>query len=126
MNVEMTAFESGLDRFVKLDKGDFSGRQALAAQRDAGLKQRLTTIAITTDDASVLAHEGVYREGVLIGRISSGGYSYHLGHDVAFALLPEALWTVGTELEVLVLGERRKARVIAESPYDPANQRCRM
>jgi len=126
MNTELTAFESGLERFVKLDKGEFTGRHALLAQRAEGLKQRLAVIAIETDDASVLAHEGVYRHSRLVGRITSGGYSYQLGHDLAFALLPSDLWAVDTDLEVLVLGEPRKARVVEESPYDPTNQRCRM
>ena len=63
INPELTALESGLDRFVSFDKGDFVGRTALAAQREKGLAHRLVTLAVESDDASVLAHEGVYREG---------------------------------------------------------------
>ncbi len=126
MNTELTALESGLERFVKLDKCDFIGRKALVEQRAAGLKRRLTPIAIDTDDASAIMNEGVYKNGRLVGRVSSGGYSYHFGHDLAFALLPSDLWAPGTELEVLVLGALRKARVVEESPYDPTGKRCRM
>jgi len=35
----------------------------------------------------VLAHEGVYANGALVGRVTSGGYSYHFGHDIAMALV---------------------------------------
>jgi dimethylglycine dehydrogenase len=126
MNPELTAWESGLDRFIALDKGDFIGRDALVRQQQAGVRQRLVPIAIETDDASVLAHEGVYREGALVGRVTSGSYCYTLGHDVAFALLPSALGVPGTELAVPILGEMRKAQVIAEVPYDPDSARCRL
>ncbi|WP_411037310.1 GcvT family protein [Shinella sp. BYT-45] len=126
MNPELTAWESGLDRFIRLDKGDFIGREALVRQQQEGVKRRSVTIAIDTDGASSLVHEGVYRDGALVGRITSGGYAYTLGHDVAFALLPVELGTPGTELEVPILGEKRKARVIAESPYDPQALRGRM
>ncbi|MBN9056321.1 MAG: aminomethyltransferase family protein, partial [Rhizobiales bacterium] len=126
MNPELTAWESSLDRFIRLDKGDFIGRAALLRQHQDGVKRRSVTITIDTDGASSLIHEGVYHGGRLAGRITSGGYAYTLGHDVAFALLPVELGVPGTELEVPILGETRKARVIAESPYDPQALRGRM
>jgi dimethylglycine dehydrogenase len=126
MNTELTAFESGLDRFVKLGKPAFVGRAALMEQPAAGVRKRLVTLAIDAGDASVIGNEGVYRGGKLVGRITSGGYSYHFGHDLAFALLPSELWAPQTELEVHVLGETRKVRVIEESPHDPTNERCRV
>lgn len=125
MNPELSAWESGLDRFLRLDKGDFIGRDALLRQREAGITRRLTPIAVETDGASTLAHEGVWHEGKLVGYITSGSYSYTMGHDLAFALLPVEIGAVGTPLTVPVLGEDRPARVIAESPYDPENERLR-
>ncbi|MFK0690654.1 FAD-dependent oxidoreductase [Mesorhizobium sp. IMUNJ 23033] len=126
MNPELSAWESNLDRFIRLDKGDFIGKAALVRQQQEGVRQRSVTIAIDTDGASSLIHEGVHHEGKLVGRITSGSYAYTLGHDVAFALLPVEIGKLGTELEVPILGEMRKARVIAESPYDPEALRCRM
>jgi len=73
-----------------------------------------------------MTHEAVYHQGKLVGRITSGGYAYTLGHDVAFALLPVELGVAGTQLDVPILGEMRKARVIEESPYDPKALRGRM
>ena len=126
MNPELTAWESGLERFVKLDKGEFVGRDALLAQRAAGVPHRLTTLAVEVDDASTLQHEGVYRDGKLVGRVLSGSYSYTFRHDIALALLPPQHAALGTELDIPVLGLRRRARVIADSPYDPGNARPRM
>ena len=126
MNPELSAWESGLDRFVRLDKGEFIGRAALVRERGRGIARRLATVAIDTDGASALIHEAVYHRDRLVGRITSGGYAYTLGHDVALALLPVELAAPGTELEVLILGERRQAHVIPDSPYDPDAARARM
>jgi dimethylglycine dehydrogenase len=126
MNPELSALESGLDRFISFDKGDFIGREALLAQKKKGVARRLYPIAIDVTDASAFAHEGVYHKGELVGRVTSGSYSYTFNHDIAFALLPVALGVPGTELEVPILGERCKARVMSESPYDPQGSRGRM
>lgn len=126
MNGELSAWESGLDRFIKFDKGDFIGRDALMAAKAAGVARRLVPLAVETEGASTLAFEAVYKDGELAGYITSGSYCYTLGHDVALALLPVALGAVGTALTVAVQGEMRKARVIAESPYDPDGLRGRL
>lgn len=126
MNLELSAWESGLERFVSLDKGDFIGRAALAAKQKQGTARRIATLSIDTDGASAFAFESVYREGELVGHITSAGYSYTLGHDIALALLPLELVSPGTELEVSILGERRAAKVVGDSPYDPEGARGRM
>jgi dimethylglycine dehydrogenase len=125
LNPELSAWESGIDRFVALDKGNFIGRDALVAQKKKGVARRLVTLAIETKGASTLANEGVYQNGKLVGRVTSGGFAHTLGHDIALALLPLALGETGTPLDVPILGEMRKARVIADSPYDPQSLRSR-
>jgi dimethylglycine dehydrogenase len=126
LNSEHTALESGLDRFVRLDKGEFAGRAALLRQKAAGLTRRLVTLEVEAREGNVIMNEVVRRDGQLVGRVSSGGYSYHFGHDLALAYLRSDLGAPGTELEVSVLGEPRGAKVIDHSPYDPGNARCRM
>ena len=126
MNPELNAWESALDRFIRLEKGDFIGREALVTLKEKGIARRSVTLRVETDGASTLIHEGVYHEGKLIGRVTSGTYGWTLGHDVALAILPVELAVPGTELEIPVLGQRRKARVIPESPYDPQALRGRM
>ncbi|RUX84119.1 aminomethyltransferase family protein, partial [Mesorhizobium sp. M7D.F.Ca.US.004.01.2.1] len=126
MNPELSAWESNLDRFIRLDKGNFIGSDALVKEKERGIARRSVTLSIDTDEASSLIHEGVYHQGSLVGRITSGTYSYTLGYDVAIALLPTDLAVPGTELVVPILGERRRARVITESPYDPEAKRARM
>jgi dimethylglycine dehydrogenase len=125
MNPELTAWESSLERFIALEKGNFTGHDALVRQRETGVARGLATLSIESRGASVLAHESVYHQGRLVGRVTSGGFAHTLGHDVALALLPAELASPGTEVEVPILGERHKGMVIADSPYDPQSLRSR-
>ena len=126
INVEYTALESGLDRFVKFDKDDFTGRAALEKQKAEGLQRRMVTLKVETVDADAFMNEGVYRGSALVGRVTSGAHSHHFGHCISMAYLDIDHSAEGTELEIPLLGERRRATVIADSPYDPENRRPRM
>ena len=125
MHSEITALECGLDRFIDFDKPDFIGKAALAKQRAEGLRQRMVTLEVDVADADLIMHEGVYRDGRLVGRVTSGGWSHHLGRGLALALVDVDLARPGESLTIPILGEQRAARVIADSPYDPANTRCK-
>ena len=126
LNVEHTAWESGLDRFIKLDNRDFVGREALERQREAGLEIEMVALKVDTVDADAYMNEAVYSDGKLVGRVTAGAYSHGRGHTISMAYLDVEYGAVGTELEIPLLGEPRKATVIEDSPYDPANKRPRM
>ena len=121
MNGELTAWESSLDRFIALDKGDFIGRAALLAGKPA---RRSVTVKIPSDGASLIGGESLYRDGKLVGRILSGSYSYTFGHDIGIALLP-AESRPGDSFALTLLGKPHQATVIEESPYDPQSLRAR-
>ena len=125
MNMELTAWESRLDRFVALDKGDFVGRDALLEQKGAGVARRSVTLKIKADGASAFQHEGLYWAGKLVGRITSGSYSYALGCDLAIALVDVPFDAVGETFDLTILGVPHRAEVVTESPYDPDNTRIR-
>lgn len=122
---DISPLEASLDRFVKLDK-DFIGRDALAAQKAEGVRRKMVTIRLPAADTSVLANEGVYHDGRLIGRVTSGGWSYHFGHDIAIALVAAELAAPGTRVKVRIHNEMRDGEVVADSLYDPQNARQRM
>ena len=126
MDVEHTALESGLEKFVKLDKGEFTGRDALLAQQGEGLTKRMVTLKVRTVDADAYMNEGVYAGGTLVGRVTSGATSHHVGGCLSMAYLDIDHAAPGTELEVPLLDNRCAATVIEDSPYDPGNQRPRM
>ena len=125
MDVEHTALESGLDRFIKFDKDDFVGKAALLDQKKQGLDQRLVTLQVETVDADAYMNEAVYQDGRLVGRVTSGATSHHVGNCLSMAFVAIEHTQPGTKLEVQVLERRCPATVITDSPYDPNNQRPR-
>lgn len=126
LNVEHTALESGLDRFIRFDKNqDFTGRAALLKQQEDGVRRRMVTLKVDTKDADAYMGEGVYNGGSLVGRVTSGAQSHYFGHCISMAYVDSDFAQPGTELEIPILGERRAATVLADSPYDPQNQRPR-
>ena len=126
IDVEHTALESGLDRFVKFDKEKFVGCRALTRQKEQGLKKRLVTLQVDTIDADAHMNESVYRKGELVGRVTSGATSHNVGKCLSMAYLKQEYSEPGTLLEIQVLENRCPATVLEESPYDPQNQRPRM
>jgi len=126
LSIEYAAFESGLDRFVHPDKGDFIGRDALLAWQKRGFNNRLVTLEVQgLTDADARGSEPIYHGGELVGRCTSGGYGWRVGKSLALAMVPPTLGEVGTNLDILILGERHAARVIPDSPFDPQNERLR-
>ena len=125
MDIEHTALESGLDRFINFDKDDFTGKAALEKQKDEGLSQRMMTLQVETVDADAYMNESIYKEGRLVGRVTSGATSHMVGNCLSMAYLEIDQVNPGTTLEIQVLENRCPATVIADSPYDPDNTRPR-
>ena len=122
---EYTAWEAGLDRFVNLDKGEFAGREALVEQRRAGVPQRFVTLEVEAEDADPLGNEPICQGERMVGRATSGAYGHSIGSSLALAYVEAAVAEPGAVLEIEILGTRRGATVIPESPHDPENQRLR-
>ena len=127
MSIEYCAFESGLERFIQLDKGsDFIGKQALIEWRQRGFSNAFVTLEVhDVTDADAHGSEAVYRNGVLVGRATSGGYGFRVEKSLALGLVAPQFATVGTGLEIEILGNLHRATVIEESPYDPQNLKLR-
>jgi dimethylglycine dehydrogenase len=126
LSIEYSAYESGLDRFISLKKPGFFGKDALLAWREKGLENRLVTLEVHgVTDADARGSEAIYQGEALVGRVTSGGYGWRCGKSLALAMVAPALGEPGTELEVVILGERHKATVIGDSPFDPDNTALR-
>ncbi len=127
MSIEYAALESGLDRFVKLDKEiDFIGKQALTAWAERGFSNSFVTLEVhDVTDADARGSEGLYREGQLVGRATSGGYGFRTAKSLALGMVQPELSEIGTEMEIEILGQRHRCTVVAESPYDPENNALR-
>jgi dimethylglycine dehydrogenase len=127
LSIEYAALESGLQRFVHLNKGDFKGQKNLAAWQADGFANTLVTLQVhDTTDADAIGNNPIMTpDGTVIGRATSGGYGFRLDKSLAIAMVQPNLAAVGTELLIDVLDQRLKATVIEESPYDPDNVKLR-
>ncbi len=122
---DYTVLEAGLDRFVHLDKGEFIGREALVAQKEAGIPNTFVTLEVDAVDADAWGSEPLFVGDTMIGRATAGAYGHCVGKSLALAYVQPDYGAVGTEMEINILGDRRAARVIEESPWDPENERLR-
>jgi dimethylglycine dehydrogenase len=126
LSIEYSAYESGMDRFVKADKGDFLGRDALLAWREAGSKNQLVTLEVhDVDDADALGNNALLHDGELAGRATGGGFGFRVDKSLALGMVKPELAAPGSSLEIEILGKTYEATVIPESPFDPANERLR-
>ena len=125
INTEVTPLEAGLERFVAFDKGDFLGRDALLRQKRGGVGRRLATLAVDATDADCWGNEAVWAGDRVVGITTSGGYGYWLDRSLAVAYVEAEVAVPGASLAVEILGDRRRAVVLAEPPLDPENHRPR-
>ena len=118
-----TPLEGGLARFVRMDKGPFTGREALEQQQKNGVPLSFVTLEVHgVTDADPLGNEPIFApDGKLVGRATSGYYGHCLRKSLAIGYVKPEFAAVGTELSVEVLGERKRATVLVDSPYDPQN-----
>jgi dimethylglycine dehydrogenase len=121
---DYTPFEAGLDRFVRMNKGPFIGREALERQLASGVPHRFVTLEVhDVDDADPLGNEPLFdKQGAIVGRATSGYYGHVLQKSLAIGYLKSGLATPGTELGIEILGERKRATILIDSPLDPDNQ----
>jgi len=126
LSVEYSAHESGLGRFIGAKKADFFGRDALLARAAAGEGNALVTLEVHgVTDADARGAEPIMVGDALVGRATSGGYGWRTGKSLALAMVRPDLAVPGGELEIVILGERHRATVIEDSPFDPGNDRLR-
>ncbi|MBV9589193.1 MAG: GcvT family protein [Hyphomicrobiales bacterium] len=122
---EHTLVESGLSRFIDARKPRFVGRERLLEQLAQGVSRRLVLLRMASGEANPYQHETVYHEGNPIGRITSTAHAHCLGDCLAQAYVLTEHAAQGIDVEVAVLGERRPARIVPPSPWDPQSARPR-
>ena len=122
---DYTPFEAGLGFAVKLDKGDFIGREALAKQKEAGTKQKLCCIAISDSRTIALGKEPIRVGDKIISWVTSGGYGYSVGVSMAYAYLPIEYAKPGTAVNIEFFGTQVDAEVIKSPLWDPKGERIK-
>jgi len=126
MSIEYSAYESGLDRFVHLNKGNFIGRDSLVKWQQDGFDNKMVTLEVfDINDADALGNNAVYNNGAVVGRATGGNYGFRVKKSLAIAMVKPEFSKVGTELEMDILDKKHKVVVIEDSPYDPMNNKIR-
>ncbi len=119
ISADTNPLEAGLGWLVKFDKGDFLGREALLSVKEKGLERRL--VGIEMIDRGIPRHGyKMFGEGLDVGYITSGNMSPSLRIPIGMGYVSSSLSGIGTELEVEIRSQRRKARVVKLPFYKPA------
>jgi len=121
---ENNPYEAGLGFTVKLDKGNFIGRDALLKAREAQPETRLACLVLDDPRSVALGSEPVRIAGEVTGRVTSGGYGYAVGRSIAYAYVP-ATAHAGTAVEVEIFGTWVPGSVAEEPLFDPKGARVR-
>jgi aminomethyltransferase len=114
---KINVWEAGLDRYCKMEKGDFVGRVALEQAKAAGLRSTLVGIEMIDRGIARDKYCCCNEEGDAIGVVTSGSPSPTLGKNIALAYVPPSYSTLGTVLYVEIRGQKCKAQVVATPFY---------
>jgi 4-methylaminobutanoate oxidase (formaldehyde-forming) len=128
---EDTPLEAGLGFAVAWDKPSFRGRDALLASRELPRTKRLIQFRLEDEDRLLYHDEPIYRDGILVGRTSSGMWSYVENRCLAMGYVnnPDGVtkeWIDAGTFEIEVATERIPATASIKSFYDPSNERVRL
>ena len=117
---EFDPFETGLERFVKLDNGDFVGRAALRSRRAEESRKRLVTLRIDSTRAPAHGGASLMDGGRVVGTVTSGAWGHRVGMNLALAFCEPVFSMEGSRMQLDLCGDYVGAEVIAPAPYDPA------
>jgi len=114
---KINVWEAGLDRYCKMEKGDFIGRSALEKAKAAGLTR--TLVGLEMIDRGIARDEYCCCDeaGQKIGVVTSGSPSPTLSKNIALAYVPPSLSAIGTTLYVEIRGQKYKAQVVPTPFY---------
>jgi aminomethyltransferase len=113
---DISPLEAGLGWAVKLEKGDFVGKEPIAAMRAAGPPRRAVGFKLTERGGLPRAGYPVRQDGRDVGVLTSGGFSPTLGENIGLALIERDAAGVGRPLEVMVRG-RPVGAVQVKTPF---------
>lgn len=123
---DYTPAETGMDRFMSYGKpANYIGKKAALAERDNPPTRRLTQFIVDAIDADVVADEPIWKDGEVVGYVTSGGYAHFSEKSVAFGFLPVHMITDGNSFDIEILGDMRPATIFSEPLFDPQAERMR-
>ncbi|MDE0188114.1 MAG: FAD-dependent oxidoreductase [bacterium] len=124
LTTEITPVEADIERFINYRK-EFQGKAATLARKETDLAWVCVYGELDAADADCRGNEPVYGNGPMMGLTTSGAYGYSVGKSLFFAYVHPDYRSPGSEFEIRVMGERRRARVLAGPAWDPRSERLR-
>ncbi len=126
LSTDYTILQGGLERFVKWEKPDFLGKAALAAEKQRGVTKTFVWLIVDAGDCDAPYMSTLWKDGAVVGETTSGGWGHRVDQSIALGMLRTDLAVAGTEIEVEIFGERRRAVVQdGQAIWDPKNERIR-
>ena len=120
---EFDPFETGLDRFVNLNKDNFIGKDALQNRIKNSQKQKLVCLNVACKHAPAYGGASLMEDGNVIGTITSGEWGHRVNLNLAYAFVNTEKSKVGTQMHLDLLGEMVSVEVIPFGPYDESYSR---
>ena len=119
---KINVWEAVLDRYCKMEKGDFIGRAALERAKSAGLTRTLVGLEMVERGIARDGYSCCNEAGEAIGVVTSGSPSPTLGKNIALAYVPPAMSAIGTPVYVEIRGQKAKAQVVPTPFYKRARK----
>jgi len=119
ISAEITPFEAGLGWTVKMEKGDFLGRDRLERQQREGVRRKLTGFEMTGRGIGRDGYE-VYVDGSPAGWVTSGGPSPALNKNIGLCYLPAELAATGRKIQISIRGQLVEAMTVPTPFYKRA------
>jgi dimethylglycine oxidase len=125
IHTEYNPYEAGLAWAVRLNKGDFLGREALLRIQENGINRKLCCLTLDDQGAVALGKEPVLDGERVLGYVTSANYGYSVGKFIVYAYLPVDFAVEGTAVHVEYFGQRQAATVVTEPLFDPTGARLK-
>ncbi len=126
LSTDYSVLELGLERFINWEKGDFVGRKALWQAIHGKWAKRFVTLVVDAADCDAPYMSTVWKGNRIVGETTSGGWGHRAEKSIALAMVKAHLARPGTEFEVEIFGEKRRAVVQDNAAlWDPENLRLR-
>ena len=119
--------ETGLERLIRMDKGDFLNRSAYSAIAGEPARDRLVMLSVAARDADASGGESIFLpDATPVGQVTSGAYGYTVGKSLALGYIKNNGVKPGDKLTVAILGRPHDAVLLEHPPFDPEGKRLRI
>lgn len=126
LSTDYTILQGGLERFVRWNKPDFTGKAAMEAEKQNGVTKKFVTMLVDAGPCDAPYMSTLWHDGVVVGETTSGGWGHRIDRSIALGMVRADLGVEGAELTVEIYGKHYGAIVQPDQPlWDPDNVRLK-